>query len=333
MSSNRVPLDEILSPDECRIIDAYASGNQGAHVLPSIVEFLRMNFSVRIDVDPDIIDSYKTDSSNLTGNASALARPSDERECAIILRLCQSSRIPVTLSAGRSNLTGSATPPEGMIVSLSGMKSPEIQVNHMAKTVVSPVGIIFEDMRKSVLEQSEGKLFFPIDPTSRCDAMVGGAIACNASGFTPGETGAMRSWVRSLRILLMNGMGITAGRGQYVSEDGMFLFTHGSQELAVPVPRYSRPSIKNASGPYSDSNGSVDLVDLIIGSEGIFALVTECTLALSDHPREYLDLFLSLPDESDALNLLVYLSGSLPEAPTPPYYYCSFTGTQVLSGL
>jgi D-lactate dehydrogenase (cytochrome) len=313
MSSNKVPLDGVLSPDECRIIDAYSSENQGKDILPGIAEFIRMNFSVKIDVDPDIINSYKTDSSNLPGNASVLARPSNERECAIILRMCRSCRIPVTLSAGRSNLTGSATPTEGMIVSLSEMKIPGIRVDPIMKTALSPVGIIFEDMRKSVLEQSEGKLFFPVDPTSRFDAMVGGAIACNASGFTPGEAGAMRSWVRSLRFLLMNGMGITAVRGQYISEDGMFLFTHGSEEIAVPVPRYSRPSIKNASGPYSNPHGSVDLVDLIIGSEGIFALVTECTLALSDHPREYLDLFLSLPDESDALNLLFYLSGGLPE--------------------
>jgi D-lactate dehydrogenase (cytochrome) len=313
VSSNRVPLDEILSPDECRIIDACSSGNQGEDVLPALVESLRMNFSVKIDVDPDIIGSYKTDSSNLPGNASALARPSNERECAVVLRMCQSSRMPVTLSAGRSNLTGSATPSGGMLVSLSEMKTPGIHVDPIAKTVVSPVGIIFEDMRKSVLEQSGGKLFFPVDPTSRADAMVGGTIACNASGFTPGETGAMRPWVRSLRFLLMNGMGITARRGQYVSDNGMFLFTHGSDEIAVPVPRYPRPLIKNASGPYSNPNGSVDLVDLIIGSEGIFALVTECTLALSDHPREYLDLFLSLPDESDALNLLFYLSGTLPD--------------------
>ncbi len=313
MSSNRVPLDEILSPDECRIIDTYSSMDQSEDVLTGIAEFIRMNFSVKIDIDPDIIGSYKTDSSNLPGNASVLARPLNEHECAIILRMCQSCRLPVTLSAGRSNLTGSATPSEGMLVSLSEMKTPGIQVDNIAKTVVSPVGIIFEDMRKSVLEQSEGKLFFPVDPTSRLDAMVGGTIACNASGFTPGETGAMRSWVRSLRLLLMNGMSITAGRGQYVSDKGVFLFTHESDEIAVPVPMYSRPSIKNASGPYSNPHGRVDLVDLIIGCEGIFALVTECTLALSDHPREYLDLFLSLPDESDALNLLFYLSRSLPE--------------------
>jgi len=289
------------------MIDDFSTRIRGEDCLDGMAGFLRQNFSIRIDTDPDIIGSFRSDSSNLAGHASALARPKSEHECAVILRLCRSCLMPITLSAGRSNLTGSATPAGGMLVPLSELKTPGVRVDPAAKTAASPVGIIFEDMRKMVLEQSGGRLFFPVDPTSRNDAMVGGTIACNASGFSPGEAGAMRPWIRSLRLILMNGMGISARRGQYVSRDGIFHFLHGQEAIAVPVPRYPRPDIKNASGPFSDPGGRTDMVDLIIGSEGIFALVTACELALSDLPRDYLDLFVSLPEESDALKLLFYL--------------------------
>ena len=51
---------------------------------------------------------------------------------------------------------------------------------------------IIEDLRTSVVKQSDGALCFPVDPTSRAEASVGGSIACNCSGFTPGEAEALR---------------------------------------------------------------------------------------------------------------------------------------------
>jgi len=313
MSSYRVPLEEILSSEEYRAIDAFCEGRRGPDALVDIARFLGSSFGVSIDLDQDIVAGYATDSSNLPGYASALARPASVRECAVLLRACSSSRIPVTLSAGRSNLTGSATPASGLVISLSAMQNPMVNVDPVARTVTSPVGIILEDMRKAVLEQTRGKLLFPVDPTSRLDAMVGGALSCNASGFMPGERGSMRPWVCAIGFLLMNGLQVRAERGRYVSENGRFVLIHGPDETPVPVPNYPRPSIKNASGPYSNPEGRVDLVDLIVGSEGIFGLITDCSLALSGHPGEYLDLFISLPDETDALGLLSYLSGDRPE--------------------
>lgn len=312
MSSYRVALEEVLSFEEYRAIDEFCADHRGTDALPDIARFLKTGFGVNIDLDQDIVAGYATDSSNLPGHASALARPASERECAVILRACSSSRIPVTLSAGRSNLTGSATPLSGLVISLSAMQNPKVSVDLAARTVTSPVGIILEDMRKAVLEQTRGKLLFPVDPTSRLDAMVGGALSCNASGFTPGEKGSMRPWVCSVGFLLMSGLQVRAERGRYVSENARFVLFHGPDEIHVPVPNYPRPSIKNASGPYSNPEGRVDLVDLIVGSEGIFGLITDCSLALSGHPGEYLDLFISLPDETDALCLLSYLSGGLP---------------------
>jgi D-lactate dehydrogenase (cytochrome) len=174
------------------------------------------------------------------------------------------------------------------------------------------VGVILEDMRRAVLEQSGKKLYFPVDPTSRSDASVGGAIACNASGFTPGEVGATRHWVAALDFILPDGAKICAKRGEYISENGVFILESPSGKRELPVPRYPRPAIKNASGPYSAPDGKMDFVDLVIGSEGLFGIVSACELRLAQSPSGYLDLFFSLPAEGNAVKFLDFLRKTIP---------------------
>jgi len=313
MSSHRVQLEDLLLPDECRDIDGFCRDHRGMSSLGALASFLRDTFTLTVELDGDIVSGYACDQSNLPGTASGLTRPAGERECALVLRACTGSRIPVTVAAGRSSLTGSATPEGGIILSLDRMTAPLIEVDREQRSVTAPVGIILEDMRNAVLEQSGGRLFFPVDPTSRCDAMVGGALSCNASGFVPGEAGAMRPWVTGIRIVTTTGHLIKARRNQYVSRDGAFVLVRGGQGISVPVPRYPRPSVKNASGPFSSPDGAVDLVDLMVGSEGIFALITACTLRLSERPDAYLDLFISLPGERHMLGLLSYLRDDHPD--------------------
>jgi len=223
MSTNRLQIETILENGECESIDRFAEQHREVEALPQWTEFLNREFGLSLTLDTAIVEGFAADSSNLPGRADALCRPRNERECAIIARACFQAGIPFTVSAGRSNLTGSATPEGGVVVATVGMLSPAVEVGIDRKIVRSPVGVILEDMRKTVSEQSGGKLLFPVDPTSRADAAVGGALACNASGFTPGEAGSMRGWVESIDFLFPNGDKVSARRGQYISEDGIFI--------------------------------------------------------------------------------------------------------------
>lgn len=312
MPTHQVPLIPVLKPDEYERIDRFCKDHAGIAALPAIAEWLRSEFAVELVLDPDIIRGFTADSSNLPGRADALGRPHSERECSVLFRTCFAAGIPFTLTAGRSNLTGSATPQSGVIISMAQMLQPETRVDEAARTVCSSVGIILETMRRQALEQSAGRLFFPVDPTSRSDATVGGAIACNASGFTPGEIGATRSWVEAVEFLLPHGLKVSARRGDYVSVDGRFELQDDARIIEFPVPRYARPAIKNAGGPYSSPSGVMDLVDLIVGSEGLFGAVTACVLRLAPHPSDYLDLFFSLPGEDNAVAFLDHLRATLP---------------------
>lgn len=307
MPTDHVTLIPVLAPAEYAALDAFALQHRGPAALPAWSRFLKDRFAVDLVLDPDIVAGFITDSSNLPGRAEALARPASGREAAIVLRACYGAGIPITVSGGKSNLTGSATPEGGVVMSTVGLCAPEVAVDVAGQIARVPVGIILEDLRQAVRRLSNEALVFPVDPTSRADASVGGALACNASGFVPGAAGAMRRWVTGLDLLLPNGWLVKAERGQYISAAGRFGFDDGRQVLEVPVPRYPRPPIKNASGPFSAPDGIMDLVDWVVGSEGLFGLITACALKLAPKPAALLDLFFSLPEEQDALKFYTCL--------------------------
>ena len=302
-ASDRVPLEHALTSREELLIDVHCARGDWAAALTRL--------GVEVTVDPDVVVGFARDESNLPGAAAALARPATVRECAAVLRACSRAGVPVTVSGGRTNLTGSATPEAGLVLSMVRMLTPPSFVDEADRTVTAPVGMLLENLRNEVLRQTDRRLEYPVNPTSRGECTVGGTIACNASGFVPGERGATRQWVESVELLLPTGELIRATRGEYVSRDGVFVLEDGARSIEVPVPRYERPRIKNAGGPYSAPDGRMDLVDWIVGSEGIFGLVTSCTLRLAPAPRTTLDLFVPLAGEEEAVTLLDFLRQEL----------------------
>ena len=244
----------------------------------------------------------------MDGYADILVRPKNSVECAIILKTCYTCNILLTISAGKTNLTGSATPNGGVVLSTILLKMPDIKIDLINKQAQAPVGIALESFRSRILELSNQTLYYPADPTSRNDACIGGTISTNASGFVPGEKGATRYWVREIELLLPNGDLVDIKKGEYVSKKGLFTLDYINGAIELPVPTYKRPKIKNASGLYSDENGEVDLIDLIVGSEGILGMVTSCKLGLSEYPKENLELFISLENESEAIRLHDFLN-------------------------
>tara|TARA_B100001094_G_scaffold140427_2_gene136106 strand:- start:3906 stop:5477 length:1572 start_codon:yes stop_codon:yes gene_type:complete len=256
-------------------------------------------------IDEDIVLSYSRDWSNIKGWADMVVKPKNKEECAIVLKTCYDNNIPITISAGKTNLTGSATPNGGIVLSIENLNVSKIILDKNNKEVFCPVGMSLEYLREAVLKLSNNHLYYPVDPTSRNDAYVGGTLSCNASGFIPGKRGSTRYWVNEIDLLLPNGLFLNARRGQYISKNGLFEIEGYNQSL--PIPKYKRPNIKNASGPYSSDNGEIDFVDLIIGSEGIYGLIVSCKLKLEKKPKDYLELFLCLNNEEKAIDLHDFL--------------------------
>ena len=276
--------------------------------IKKISQFFSVNYNIDSQLDQDIIKPFTRDWSNIPGGrADLLVRPKTAEQSAIILRTCKLQKIPITISAGQTNLTGSATPKGGIILSTSRLTTYPISVDVNNKSVRTSVGVPLEEMRDEVLRCSNNTLYYPVDPTSRHDAYVGGTLSCNASGFIPGEKGATRYWVKEIELILINGYSLIINRGDYISDKGEFIIECNDEIIRMPIPRYKRPKLKNASGPFSSMDSEIDFIDLIIGSEGIFGMITQCVFGLDSKPQNYLELFLRLEDENKAIELHQFL--------------------------
>lgn len=299
---SELPVLNLLTAAENDAIAAFGPRHRQRPDTAALAGFLA-GLGIDLATDPAIVAGFAGDESHLPGDAQGVCRPRTVREVAATLRTCRAAGVPVTVSAGRSNLTGSATPAGGVILSTVLLGASEPRIDATARVIEAPVGMILEDLRNAVLAGTGGTLCYPVDPTSRKEATVGGSIACNASGFTPGDPGATRHWVRALEVVLPCGGVVRVRRGEAVSRDGVFLLRDQQDVRTLPVPRHPRVAIKNAGGPFSSADGAIDFVDLVVGAEGIFGVVTAVTLGLAERPAGFLDLFVSLPSEPEALKL------------------------------
>ena len=131
--------------------------------LSSIVSFLKKNTKIDINTDKIFVQSYERDWSNIPGYAEAVARPINDKQCAILLYLFSNSDIPITISAGKTNLTGSATPKGGLVISTELMINPPVQVDINSKIAQVPVCAFLEDVRNKILKKTNHEISFNFD--------------------------------------------------------------------------------------------------------------------------------------------------------------------------
>jgi FAD/FMN-containing dehydrogenase len=115
---------------------------------------------------------------------------------------------------------------------------------------------------------ADSGLIWPIDFAAKGQSQIGGNIATNAGGLRVIRYGSTRNWVLGLEAVTMT---------------GDILQLDGALE-------------KNNSGPH--------LRQLMIGSEGILAVVTAATLKLAPLPESTQVMLVALKNLADVLNLL-----------------------------
>lgn len=235
---------------------------------------------------PDQINPYLKDASQFSGEADQVLLPENEKEVSEILREANARKIPVTVSAGRTGLTGAAVPLGGWVLSIEKLsKILEVRkasANRPSWARTEPA-LFLKDLDR-VLEP--GGLFYPPDPTGP-KALLGGTLATNASGPNSFKYGPTRPYVRRIRVVLADGEILDLPRGRYKAGWlGTLRIPLRDRSLKIPVPRYGWPKLKHAGG-YFASRG-LDAVDLFIGSEGTLGVVTEIELNLLPRPTQVL---------------------------------------------
>lgn len=262
--------------------------------------------AIRQLTDPSEIAPYTTDeSAAFAGHASAVVLPRSADEVAQVLIRAASARIPITVSGAGTSITGSRVPNEGVVLSTERLRDWRMALPERAATggvaadwielaegdcrvglapdgdrAVVPAGVRLSELDR--LLAPRGRLY-PPDPTE-ATAMLGGTIATNASGARSYRYGATRAWVEGLLVCGVHGEPLWLRRGEWLASDGVLPLPGelGGGTLEIP-PGAEPPPIKNAAGLALASD--VDLVDLVVGSEGILAVVIGALLRLAPRPE------------------------------------------------
>jgi len=204
----------------------------------------------RLRRDPDLLARYATDVSSLRAEPDAVLLPRDEQDISEAIKEAAGQGVPVLPVGGRTSTTGASVPVGGGIVIDMSRLAPAIEIDaERSRAVVGP-GAILADVRAAA---RRGGLDLPVDPTSEHDCTVGGAVATNASGPSTFRHGPMNARVAALE--LVDGTGTRRSlRRRAVSKCAM-----GPAALQDPV-------------------------GMIVGSEGLFGVITAIELTLIPAP-------------------------------------------------
>ncbi len=251
------------------------------------------------DVQPS--DRYLADESRMQGGeASKVFFPENSIEVAEILKYSSSNKIPVTVYAQGTGITGASVPLGGVVISLERInKIGEIELDaesgeHFVKAAACAT-------LNGIKEKLNGtELIYPVDPTEM-SASIGGTVATNASGALSFRYGPTRKWVRSIEVVLIDGSIHKIVRGETFADDSGSFNVFGK---SFKIPDFTMPKCKNAAGLFSEEG--MDIIDLFIGSEGILGVITEVEIWLAQKHAS-ISTVKFFDTETEALDFTVHL--------------------------
>lgn len=191
----------------------------------------------------------------------ALLKVLSTEEVSAILRHANERRLPVVVRGSGTGLVGGGVALYGGIMLETTGMNRILELDEENLCVTVQPGVLLMDLAAFCEEHD---FFYPPDPGEK-SATIGGNISTNAGGMRAVKYGVTRDYVRALTAVLPTGEVIQVG-GKVV---------------------------KNSTG-YS-------LKDLLIGSEGTLAVITEAVLKLVPLPKVMLSLLVSFPSMQAAI--------------------------------
>jgi D-lactate dehydrogenase (cytochrome) len=247
--------------------------------------------------DKSDIQSYLTDAANISGNCDYVLFPENTAELCEILKETNNNKKKVTISAGRTGLTGGCVPNEGILVSLEKLNKI-ISIDTEAQNAIVEPGVFLSDFQTEV---ENNNLFYPPDPTET-NATIGGTVATNASGARTFKYGATRNFVEELEIILPTGEITTLTRGKQKTNKYNGTINLESGKIIFDIPNYKMPKVKHAAGYYCEKN--MDLIDLFIGAEGTLGIISKAKLKLLKKPNDIFSIIIFFENENDIFSFV-----------------------------
>ena len=189
--------------------------------------------------------AYGTDALKRGVPADVVVLPANTREVSGIARLCNTERVPLVPRGAGTGYTGGAVPVRGGVVLSLERMNRIIEIDEANLIAVVEPNVITGQLQEAVERVG---LFYPPDPASLNQSVIGGNVAECAGGPRAFKYGTTKQYVLGLEAVLPTGEVIETG-GKVV---------------------------KNVVG--------YDLTHLLVGSEGTLAIITKIILRLVPKP-------------------------------------------------
>jgi FAD/FMN-containing dehydrogenase len=226
----------------------------------------------------------------------AVVVPKTPEDVRNVMEYAYDHQVPVIPRGGASGLAGQAVG-FGVILDFVKCLNRIVEVNADENWVRVEPGVLLDDLNRSL--SGFGKLL-PSDPASSSQCVVGGMIGTNAAGVHGLKHGATKDCVLSLTVVLSDGEVIeinTTPKGQKVIRNPKFhrgasrldgalenLLLDKRELIASHYPKVRKNSsgynLLDAVGP-----DRVDLIKLLVGSEGTLGIVVGAKLRIVDVPK------------------------------------------------
>lgn len=221
-----------------------------------------------VRVDEATRTTYGADALKRGHPADAVVTPANTAEISAIAALCNDTRTPLVPRGGGTGYTGGAVPVEGGVVLSLERLNRILEIDELNLLCVVEPNVITGDIQDAVEKVG---LFYPPDPASLRQSVIGGNVAECAGGPRAFKYGVTKAYVLGLEAVLPNGEIIRTG-GKVV---------------------------KNVVG--------YDLTQLLVGSEGTLAIITKITLRLVPKPPVQVTMRASFPSVRHAVNAVTNL--------------------------
>ena len=175
---------------------------------------------------------------------AAVVRPANTTEVAAVARFANELRVPLTARGAGTGLSGACIPSENGVVLSTERLNAILEVDIENHVAVVEAGVTLSQLDEAT--RAEG-LTYPVYP-GEYSATLGGNVATNAGGMRAVKYGVTRHQVLGLEAVLPSGDVIRTG------------------------------------GKFVKATTGYDLTQLVLGSEGTLAIVTEATLKLYPRP-------------------------------------------------
>jgi glycolate oxidase len=245
---------------------------------PSFLEALRERLgSEHVLDDPGTLDAYSVDAFGTGHRPDVVVQPADTSDVSFIAQQCQAAGVPFVVRGAGTGYTGGAVPLAGGVVISMARFDRILTIDEANLLAVVQPAVITGDLQRAV--EARG-LFYPPDPASLDSCSIGGNVAECAGGPRAFKYGVTRRYVLSLEAVLPGG----------------------------EVIRTGSKAVKNVVG--------YDLTQLLVGSEGTLAIVTEITLRLVPLPPARAALSAWFADATAAVDAVsaVIRAGVVPAA-------------------